>query len=320
MPTPIVSVLMSVHNGQDFLREAIESILNQTYRDFEFIVVDDASTDNSLNILKSFSDPRLKILEVEKNIGLVDALNLALKQAKGKYVARMDADDVSYPDRFAQQVARMVDEPNLVLLGTSYDCIDVSGCILRNHALKTDNDNLQKELIKEGNQFGHPTVMMRSQTVKSIGGYRKLAGPYSQDYDLWLRLSEIGKIANLSNSLLAYRIHDKQLSVNKLFKQRLAAEIYKVLATQRRLEGFEKYNTAVFQVKSKQKIFQHLIASDYMYWSNLYTLMGNKRDSRFMKLKAIWCDPYRLLVLKVLRPKIKSVLNHIMFVKKNWFL
>ena len=113
---PVLSVLMAVHNGHPYLRESLDSLLRQTYSDFELIVVDDASTDSSLEILQAEKDPRLRIISLKRNLGLADALNLALEHAKGALVARMDADDIASPGRFLAQVERMNSEPGLVLL------------------------------------------------------------------------------------------------------------------------------------------------------------------------------------------------------------
>jgi glycosyltransferase involved in cell wall biosynthesis len=300
MPTPIVSVLMSVHNGQDFLREAIESILNQTYRDFEFIVVDDASTDNSLNILKSFSDPRLKILEVEKNIGLVDALNLALKQAKGKYVARMDADDVSYPDRFAQQILRFKESPELVLLGCAFTYIDVNGRELSSGSPPSDNSTLQRDLIESGNPFCHPTVMMRTQDLKDIGGYRKIVNKFAQDYDLFLRLSERGEVANLKFPLLGYRIHSNQITVKKMKPQLFSAQVYRFLALQRRRGKQENLTKAIAEVSKQKKELNRSLVNGYLYWAAIMELSGNNMTAMYLRWGAVRKGPLRKDVYSML--------------------
>jgi glycosyltransferase involved in cell wall biosynthesis len=124
---PKLSVIMSVHNGEKYLREAIESILNQTFTDFKFIIINDGSTDNSLAIIRSYDDKRIRILNNGTNIGLTKSLNKALKQAKGKYIARQDADDVSLPDRFEAQLKYFVQYPEVALLGTSTYIINQEG-------------------------------------------------------------------------------------------------------------------------------------------------------------------------------------------------
>ncbi len=127
---PKVSVIMSVYNGDKYLREAIESILNQTFTDFEFIIVNDGSTDNSLEIIESYDDERIKTINNKKNIGLTKSLNKALKFAKGKYIARQDADDVSLPNRFEKQVEYLDSHPEVALVGTSVYLIDENGKII----------------------------------------------------------------------------------------------------------------------------------------------------------------------------------------------
>jgi glycosyltransferase involved in cell wall biosynthesis len=278
---------MSVHDGALFLCEAIDSILKQTFRDFELIVIDDASTDDTPKILREVSDPRLRLITLTQNVGLVDALNHAIAEARGVLIARMDADDVAHPQRFAAQVERMMNDPDLVLLGTSFDYIGAQGMRLRPETLHADNETIQRELIEQGNQFCHPSVMIRLNAVRSVGGYRKLAGRYAQDYDLWLRLAETGTVGNLTESLLKYRVHGGQLSLKKLFPQRRAAEIYRVLAKQRRLFGFEDLAMAVKEVDSKKRFLRKQVAADILRWSDLFSLMGRAKRARIMRMKAI---------------------------------
>jgi glycosyltransferase involved in cell wall biosynthesis len=124
MKDPLVSIIMSVYNGESFIAPSVESILKQSYQNFDFIVVDDGSTDRTAIILKSFSDPRLKILTNEKNVGQTRSLNLGLKVAQGKYIARQDADDISKPDRLGLQIEFMEQYGNVGLLGTDYEIVD----------------------------------------------------------------------------------------------------------------------------------------------------------------------------------------------------
>lgn len=288
---PTISVLMSVHNGQDFLREAIDSILAQTYHDFEFIVVDDASTDQSLKILRSYSDERLCIFPLEKNVGLVDALNLALNHAQGEFVARMDADDISHPDRFTLQLQRFEENQKLVLLGCAYTYIDSDG--KKNVVAHPPpiGGSLQTVLIESGNPFCHPTVMMRTRDVKSIGGYRKIVNKFAQDYDLFLRLAEKGEVDNLQLPLLRYRIHPGQITVRKMKSQLFSAQVYRLLARQRRSGEQEDPAKAIAMANMKRQELQRALVNGYFYWSGLMGRMGYKDEARYLRWSAIKVAP-----------------------------
>lgn len=230
---PKLSVVMAVYNGERFLREAVESILSQTYSDFEFIIFDDCSKDGSAAILRSFTDPRLRIHTNEKNIGLTNSLNKGLAVARGKYIARMDADDISLPTRFAKQVAFLNEYPAIALVGTWMECIDAEGRSLSSVNMPTDPQIIKDEMLKE-NCIAHPSVMFRKDAVLATGGYQTTLGRYAQDYDLWLRLLEQYQIANLSEHLLRYRMHSQQITYKNLPQQGKAAWKARRFAIKRR--------------------------------------------------------------------------------------
>ena len=204
---PKISVILSVYNGEKYLREAIESVLNQTFTDFEFIIVNDGSTDNSLEIIQSYDDERIKIINNEKNIGLTKSLNKALKQAKGEYIARQDADDVSLPNRFEEQVRYFEGHPEVVLLGTSVYLIDENEKIVGKRIVLAKPSI--KDLFKE-NHFNHGSVMFKKEIVNQLGGYNELIR-YSQDYELWLRITKYYDVRNLTQILYKLRSHDANI-------------------------------------------------------------------------------------------------------------
>ncbi len=205
---PVVSVLMPVHNGQLTLPEAVESILTQTFGNFELIVVDDGSTDDSLAILRRFAerDPRVRIISRD-NTGIAGALNDAIAAARGELFARMDADDVSMPTRFEQQVKFLVEHPEVVLLGSRVLLVEPYGTPLYTTSHALEHDQIDRELLRgTGWAVVHPVAMMRAAAVRSVGGYRADRVPI-EDLDLFLRLTEVGKAANLPDVLLHYRQH-----------------------------------------------------------------------------------------------------------------
>ena len=203
--SPAVSVVMSVYNGQRHVAEAIESILGQTFTGFEFIVINDGSTDRSGDILAGYGDPRLRIV-TQANQGLTRSLNRALGLSRGRYVARMDADDVSLPTRLERQVGWLDGHPRLGALGTAVSVIDDRGeTVPEEGQLETitGSDAVAQRLIAGHNALIHGSVMMRHEAVERAGGYRE-AFEYSQDYDLWLRIIEHYDVDNLPQ-VLYYR-------------------------------------------------------------------------------------------------------------------
>jgi glycosyltransferase involved in cell wall biosynthesis len=206
--SPAISVLMPVHNGQVTLAEAIQSILAQTFRDFELIAIDDGSTDSSLTILRKFAarDDRMRVVS-RPNTGIAGALNDAIGLAQGEFFARMDADDVSMPTRFEKQVAYMRAHPDVVLLGSRVLLVEPYGTPMYETTHDVDHDRIAADLLRGvGWSVVHPVAMMRADAVRATGGYRPDRVPI-EDLDLFLRLTEIGKAANLPDILLHYRQH-----------------------------------------------------------------------------------------------------------------
>jgi glycosyltransferase involved in cell wall biosynthesis len=205
---PAVSVLMSVYNGEENLVEAVGSILGQTFADFEFIVVDDGSTDRSLSILKAFEkkDARLKVIS-RPNSGIAGALNDAIAVARGEFFARMDADDVAVPTRFEKQIAFLKENPTCVLLGSRVMLIEPYGTPIYETQQPLEDERIVDQMLKgDGWAVLHPSAMMRADAVRAVGGYRADRVPI-EDLDLFLRLTETGQVANLPEILLHYRQH-----------------------------------------------------------------------------------------------------------------
>jgi glycosyltransferase involved in cell wall biosynthesis len=200
-----LTVLLPVRNGAAYLDEAIASICGQTFRDFELLVIDDGSDDESPAILAKHAaaDGRVRAL-ANPGAGLIAALNFGLRSASTELVARMDADDIALPTRFERQMARMAAEPDLLVLGTATRRIDARGNQLEVATPPADPADVAR-VLERVNAIAHPTVVMRRSAVEAVGGYRR-AYLRAEDYDLWLRLAERGKLANLQEPLLEYRI------------------------------------------------------------------------------------------------------------------
>ena len=233
MNQPKVSVIMSVYNGERYLREAIDSILNQTFKDFEFIIVDDGSIDRTLEILKEYAekDERIRIITNSENIGLTKSLNKAIKFAKGKYIARMDADDISLPERLEKQIEFMEKNPEVGLLGTAYYETNQEGEIIGRRNFSITNEKLKKVLIKY-NPFFHSSVMIKKTILDKVGLYNENI-PTAQDYDLWFRIAKNYKLANLSEFLMKRRYTKEMISIKKENEQIFWAQKARIRAIQR---------------------------------------------------------------------------------------
>jgi hypothetical protein len=232
MNIPIASVVMSVFNGERFLREAVDSILRQSFCDFEFIIIDDGSTDESGSILDHYQtrDPRVRVYHQE-NKGLIESLNRGCGLARGKYIARIDADDIALDDRLMRQIERMEKHRNLGLLGGATEWIDATGKSLGIHRYPCENQMIKLALADDC-PVCHPTAFIRREVFLSVGGYRPVVVD-AEDYDLWLRIADRFDIANLQAVVLKYRIHPGQVSVRKREQEGLSTLAARVAALSR---------------------------------------------------------------------------------------
>ena len=230
---PSISVVMSVYNGIPYISDTIKSILNQTFEEFEFIIIDDGSTDGSSEVIEKFQmiDQRITLLK-QPNQGIVASLNRGIEMAKAPLIARIDADDIAVKDRLEKQVQFMNSNLDVLAVGTAICIIDEENKPIKDIYFPSRSEQLV-ERMQKNNQFAHPSVMFRKDKIIQIGGYREILH-YAEDYDLWLRLSEMGAIENLKEVLLLYRDHSKNISKNKHFKQWIAFMGAKFSAAKRR--------------------------------------------------------------------------------------
>lgn len=302
---PKVSVLMPVYNTEEsYLREAIESILNQTFSDFEFIILNDGSTNNAQDIILSYKDTRINYVINEKNLGLIKTLNKGLDLAKGEYIARMDSDDISLPERFQKQVDFMDKNQNVHVVGTWYEWFPK--CKVQKPAV---TDKAIKEcLLASSNSIAHPTVMLRKSVIDSLNARYDENYAYVEDYSLWLSLIDKVDFANIDEILLKYRIHPN--SVCKVNKRNQILNVYKLMAqTQGKYFGvdYSKILDAISTLKTGQKIsskelleineFSKLIkekseekgfACEYEMNKDFYKLAVRNCKKDFLFLQLLW--------------------------------
>jgi glycosyltransferase involved in cell wall biosynthesis len=306
---PAVSVLLPVHNDRRFVGRAVESILEQTFRDFELLVLDDGSTDGSMEIVRGFSDPRLRIVSNPRNLGLARTLNTGLALAQGNLIARMDADDISEPARFERQVEFLAAHPEIALVGTWARWIDENDRPFTAIEFPTDPAGIEQGLM-EDNCIFHPSVMFRRRPVEELGGYAA-ASPLSQDYELWLRLSERHPLANLPEYLLRYRIHRGQVSVKRIGRQRRAANAMRYEAARRRgqagrLSRAEHYEPP--RLLPRMRGAKGSTGAALVFWSQTFRSMGRGADALGLAALACAHSPLSGKVYAALRGALTDIL------------
>lgn len=218
--SPKLSVVMSVYNAAKFLRPAIDSILGQTFSDFEFIIIDDGSTDDSKKIIKSYKDPRIKLIS-RVNKGLTASLNEGFGLAVGEYIARQDADDISLKERFQLEVDFLDKHPDIGLVGSNYIAVDEAGKkeVVTSNIFTHPAD--LKACLVLCNQYGHGSIMLRREILKKVSGvkgYDAKVG-HVEDYDLWVRLSRVTNVANIEKPLYKWRKVASSVTHSKLEEQ-----------------------------------------------------------------------------------------------------
>lgn len=212
MSNPLISIIIPVYNGEKFLRETIESVLNQTYENFELIIVNDGSTDSSKAITSSYKDSRIVSLNLEQNRGVSNARNMGIALSKGEYIAFCDADDLCIPERLQCQLDYLLRHPSVDICGSAYIIFSENCEEELVQPLQTDQEI--KEYFFKGNCMGQPTIMGKAAVFRKYQYNPELVA--SEDYDLWARMSAGGVIfANLSSPLIRYRAHATQASKTK---------------------------------------------------------------------------------------------------------
>jgi glycosyltransferase involved in cell wall biosynthesis len=249
---PQVSVIMAVHNGLPYLKEAVDSILNQTLADLEFIIVNDASSDATAQVIESYQDSRIRLVNMEKNIGQTAALNHGLGLATAPFIARQDADDVSKPDRLATQIDFLQQNPDHLLVGTWGDLIDHRGKFSSVSELPVSDSDVRQRFAEHNNAFFHGSVLFRREVLERVGLYRE-GFRTSQDYDYWLRISEHGKVANLPEPLYQYRLHEGQMTFTSYYRMKAEWKLCDELSKIRAEKGddTEAYKEGAQQLKER---------------------------------------------------------------------
>ena len=277
-----LSLIMPVFNAEKYLKDSIESILNQTFKDFEFIIINDGSSDNTGNIIKSFSDPRIKYF-TKTNSGLIETLNYGLKKCSYPIIMRMDADDIISSKKTENQLIYFKKSKS-ILTGTSGYLIDSNGNKRAAIDLPTEHNDILKAMLKMSPSFIHPSVMFYKDAVLKVGGYDSKF-KHAEDFDLFLRLSKIGKISNMSERLIYLRKHENNISL---------------------LNAEEQIKNTIIS----KDIYKH--NNDYLVNKSTYTKFRQKIENSFFNRIYI---KVHLLIVKVENENLKKNSFILLFLK-----
>ena len=283
---PQITVLMPVYQAEQYLEEAVESILAQSFDDFELLALDDGSTDESPRILAALAarDDRIRV-RVAPHAGLVRRLNEGLAEARGTCIARMDADDISYPERFERQIAYLEAHPECVAVGTAVDEIDPDGRPIRPLDIRPNHEEIESRLLQgDGGALIHASALYRTDALRGVGGYRNgLDG--AEDTDLHLRLAENGRFANIPERLYLYRRNLESVTFAKTREVNLSTEI--VIRDALRRRGIDPESAQ----KLRSEITQpHVV---WAIWAHHALVAGNGDTAQHYAIKAFCAAPHR---------------------------
>jgi glycosyltransferase involved in cell wall biosynthesis len=281
MTNPLVSVLMPVYNAEKYLQKSVASVLEQSFADFELIAFNDGSTDTTEAILKSFNDNRLKVLVSRTNRGYTNGLNESLAVALGKYIARMDADDLCDPNRLKAQVGFLEHHPEVTVLGTCYSAIDENDKLLHHTDLPLSHEMILWELLFT-NPVCHPSVMIRRDALLECGGWDEKKVP-SEDYDLWLRMIRKYRFENLPGRMLRYRVHASSVTASR--KQAQFDQACESLMT----FLSEKFDESISI--EEVKFLLRNVKADYQPAKINFSLVGALLEKHFLSIQSQGEDP-----------------------------
>jgi len=309
-PSPRISVIMSAYNRDDYLKEAVDSILDQTFSDFEFIIINDGSSDGTHDILKNYKDSRLRIFE-QQNMGLTKSLNKGITFSNGEYIARQDADDVSLSERFEKQVRFLDERSDIALLGTAAIRINHNGKELDIVRYPEDDGTIRNRLL-EFNPFWHTSVMMRKKCLDETGIYREISDSVD-DYDLWLRISEKYKLANLSEPLVKYRLEINSITVTNIEEQLMKRDFVRALALERKEKGTDE---EIFRnYKKNGNILKETGQNNYALeiekilrgWIHKSMSVGDYQTANMLSKKLLKNNPLKLKSYKMYLSSLRKI-------------
>lgn len=320
--SPLVSVIIPCYNAGRFVEQSVRSIMRQSYTNLEIITIDDCSTDDTLNTLEKLQkeDSRILLLKNKTNIGLVSTLNKGIKASKGKYIARMDADDIAFVERLSTQVKFLQQNANVAMCGGNYIMIDESGNAMNKLKFPSSYENIKAELLFYC-PFCHPTVVIRRDVFAAVGLYNEGLVP-AEDYELWIRIAEKYAIENLDDFLLYYRWHGGNITVTKKNEQYKAlqasvkANLQKFNFSEKFFDYHLKFLAGLWYTSSSSKEI-----NGFRYWKK-DLLKKNEETNLINKhvLASVFDKYYSLAMLSILKSKNNGMAVKLLALQKLVFM
>lgn len=302
---PEITVLMPVYNAEKYLREAVDSVLAQTYQHFEFLIVNDGSTDSSLDILSGYKDPRIRIVNRE-NGGVSAALNTGLREAQGNYIVRFDADDICYPKRIELQYEFMKNSPEYILAGSDADYINKEGEFIFTFRNKGHSDEEIRRFCMESCPFIHSTVIYKKDVVMALGGYEVKAHTF-EDYFLWVKLIRQGKVYNFKEALIKVRFNPESVTVDaRDYSSDFRAIHREALQTGNINDEQEKIilnSIRRIDISKKELSYNRMLAKKFL-WNNYQPQKARRHIREVLRQKPIDPMAYILFLLSLLPKRV----------------
>jgi len=314
---------MPIFNAERFLRRAIESILNQSFSDFAFLIINDGSSDSSEKIILSYKDSRIQLIKNITNLGVIQSLNKGIELSSAEFIARQDADDISLPQRLQEQVNFLEKHSNIGLVGTCFMVINEKGEPVTKVRVPTEPDILRQKLNKK-NQFAHGSVLIRRECLEKVGLYRK-AFKHCEDYDLWLRLSEHYNLSNLPEYLYQWRLVTGSISTSHSYYQKKCAEFAFQLHQERLLYGQDRIESGKMTTtevdsyinsmgfgQDKNLEIQSLCEQGFSYLVNDRYSQACQYYLKSFKLNKFKIKTWLFIIIAILKPLISKRLFRLM--------
>ena len=310
---PLVSILIPVYNCEKFIRETIESVLSQTYEKIEVIIINDGSTDNTENVILSFQDSRIKYFKNTKNQKLIETLNIGLDYCNGKYIARIDADDIALPERIEKQVLFLENNQECVVLGTSAYIINHDGISVDNLTYHCKSNDISF-LMAFYCPVIHPSVLIRSDIIRTNNLKFDKEYLHAEDYEFWTRISKFGEISNLEIPLIKYRTHSSQISkLNQVFQIEQQKKIAKKYA-RLKLVNFNDYELDfLFEYEDSKLSFHDKLNSLIKFQRDYILECSLKNKYLLTKFKNLVLESDSITLLGIF-----TVFSSKLFFKNKW--
>jgi glycosyltransferase involved in cell wall biosynthesis len=303
---PKITVLMPAYNAEKYIGEAIESVLLQTYGDFELIIVNDGSTDGTVKIINSFNDERISLIN-QRNMGVAAALNTGIKHSRAPYIARFDADDICYPDRLEKQFNFLEQNPDYILVGSDADYIlENNDFLFHFKCIAHSHQEIMQKLYFYC-PFVHPTVMYKKESVCNAGGYPPDAHNF-EDYLLWTSIANMGKLCNLPEPLIKYRLNSNSVTIDEKWRGRRFRELKRNAIIRGKItqqEGDELL--AIINAQNVRKIKEgsyHALCGKKFLADNYQPKKAREHVKKAINIRPFRLDNYLLYTVSYLPEKI----------------